>query len=352
MLAERVADFRCPRHGSPLSLRDPVATDGNVVSGTLVSPEGCTYPIEHGVPNFLEPASLTAIEANTQAEYDRVAERIYDVAMDWQFASMYEDEDAIRESMVDMLDFEPQSRVLEVGCGTGRDSFRLARRLGDGGELHMQDLSPGMVHACVRKMAAYDASMNFACSLDYSISSATALPFPDDAFDAVFHFGGFNQFGDLEKGAAELARVTKPGGRILIGDEAVAPWLKGTEFARIVTTNNALFDAEAPLWALPVGARDVVVRWIIGNCFYVIAFRKGEGVPPLNLDLPHEGWRGGTMRSRYFGQLEGVTLEAKAMAREAAAKSGVSVHAWLDRLVKAQAARDLGSAPGDAVETK
>jgi hypothetical protein len=75
----------------------------------------------------------------------------------------------------------------------------------------------------------------------------------------------------------------------------------------------------------------------------VIAFRKGDGPPPLDLDLPHQGWRGGTMRSRYFGQLEGVTPEAKALARQAAAKSGVSVHEWLDRLVRSQALLDLGT---------
>ena len=70
-----------------------------------------------------------------------------------------------------------------------------------------------------------------------------------------------------------------------------------------------------------------------------ISFTNGDGAPPLALDLPHEGWRGGSMRTRYFGQLEGVTPEAKALAREAAAAAGVSVHEWLDRLVKEGAGR-------------
>ena len=343
MRPERVGDFRCPRSGSALQLVDPVLRGDDVVSGTLVSAYGLVYPIDDGIPNFVDPAFLTPIEAYTKAEYDRVADEIYDVAVDWQFAAMYEDEDAVRESMVDMLDLTPGATVLEVGCGTGRDSFRLARRLGPDGRLHMQDLSPGMVRACVRKMSDRAVTRGFACSLDYSISNATALPFPDDVFDAVFHFGGFNQFGDLRKGAAELARVAKLGGCVVIGDEAVAPWLKGTEFEAIVTTNNALFKAEVPLAVLPEGARDVTIRWVIGNCFYVIGFRKGDGPPPLNLDLPHQGWRGGTMRSRYFGLLEGVTIETKALAKQAASKSGVSVHDWLDRLVKAGAAAVLGS---------
>jgi ubiquinone/menaquinone biosynthesis C-methylase UbiE len=342
MLMERVSDFRCPRTGAALKLIDPVRRGEEIISGSLVSPEGDVYPIENGVPNFVDPALLTAIEAQTKSEYDRVAEEIYDIAVDWQFAAMYEDENAVRESMVDMLAPHENDNVLEVGCGTGRDSFRLARRLGPHGRLHMQDLSPGMVSVCVRTMSELATTSPFACSLDYSVSNATSLPFPDDVFDAVFHFGGFNQFGDLRKGAAELTRVAKPGGRILIGDEAVAPWLKGTEFEAIVTTNNALFKAEVPLDVLPEGARDVDVRWIIGNCFYLIGFRKGSGPPPLNLDLPHKGWRGGTMRSRYFGVLEGVTVGSKSLARQAAAKAGVSVHEWLDRLIKAESAAVLG----------
>jgi ubiquinone/menaquinone biosynthesis C-methylase UbiE len=334
MRLERVGDFRSPSSLLELRLVDSVVRDGEVVVGALVSADGHRYPIENGIPDFLDPAFLSAGEVRTKAEYDLVADEIYDVAVDWQFAALYENEDEVRESMVDMLELTPDAAVLEVGCGTGRDSFRLARRLDAAGRLHMQDLSPGMVRSCVRKMSDLGRSSTFRCAVDYSVSNAMALPFPDGAFDAVFHFGGFNQFGDLKAGAAELARVTKTGGRIVIGDESVAPWLRNSEFAAIVTTNNALFAAEAPLAALPESARNVTVRWIMGNCFYVIGFSKGEGPPRLDLDLPHKGWRGGTMRTRYFGQLEGVTPEAKALAKQAAGKADVSVHEWLDRLIK------------------
>lgn len=327
MQSDRLQEIRCPRSGSALRL----------VSGCLVSDAGHEYPIEDGIPDFTDVAALTPDERRTRQDYDRVANDIYDTAVDWQFAALHDDEGKTRESMIDMLDLQPGARVLEVGCGTGRDSLRLARRLGPEGALYMQDLSPGMVRRCAEIMRH---SADVSCRLDYSVSNATALPFVDGLFDAVFHFGGFNQFGDLRLGAAELTRVTRVGGRIVIGDEAVAPWLIGTEFADIVITNNPLFEAEVPLATLPECARDVSVRWIAGNCFYVIGYTRGEGLPPLNLDLPHKGWRGGTMRSRYFGRLEGVTPEAKEMARKAAAESGVSVHQWLDQVVRAAAKGD------------
>jgi SAM-dependent methyltransferase len=341
MRADRLAILRCPVSGSPLTLSETSSSGGEIVSGKLISLDGAVYPIEQGVLNFLRSELLSPVEVETQAEYDRVAEEIYDVAVDWQFASLFEDENTVRESMVDMLHPAPGAQVLEVGCGTGRDSFRLARRLGPDGYLHLQDLSPGMVHTCVRKMSEYSRTAPFTCGLDYSVSSALSLPFADETFDAVFHFGGFNQFGNLPKAAAELARVTKLGGRVVFGDEAVAPWLKGTEFEGIVTTNNALFKFDAPLGALPVCARDVTIRWVMANCFYIVGFTKDDGPPPLNLDLPHKGWRGGTMRTRYFGLLEGVSLEAKALARKAADQCGLSVHEWLDRLVTSEALKDL-----------
>jgi ubiquinone/menaquinone biosynthesis C-methylase UbiE len=331
MIPADVETYRSPETLSPLRL------DGE----ELVSAEGNRFPVVDSVPNLLWPPDLSAIETKTKGEYDRVAEQIYDTALDWQFAALHEDEETVRELMVDMLGPKPDWRILEVGCGTGRDSYRLARRLSARGMLFMQDLSPNMVHTCVRRMAEYGQKLHFKCGLRYSISNAVYLPFASGFFDAVFHFGGFNEFSNHKRAAEEFARVVKPGGVVLFGDESVGPWLRGTEFGRIVTTNNPLFNHELPLKSLPVCARDVNVRWIMGNCFYVITFRKGDGPPLLDLDLPHKGWRGGTMRSRYFGVLEGVTPEAKELVKQAAASAGLSVHEWLDRVVRRQAAEDL-----------
>jgi ubiquinone/menaquinone biosynthesis C-methylase UbiE len=329
--------YRSPETLSPLALeRD-----------SLVAADGHRFAVEDGVPNFLWPAKLAEQESRTKSEYDRVAEQIYDAALNWQFAAINEEEEKVRELMVNMLDPKPGARILEVGCGTGRDSFRLARRLDTAGELFLQDLSPGMVHTCVKRMAEYDRQMHFRCRLRYSIANAAYLPFPSDFFDGVFHFGGFNEFSDPKRAAQEFARVVKQGGTVLFGDESVGPWLREAEFGKIVTTNNPLFAHRLPLESLPLCAREVNVRWIMANCFYVITFRKGDGPPPLNLDLVHQGWRGGSMRSRYFGVMEGVTPEAKELAKQAAARCGVSMHEWLDRLVRRQAGEDLAGKRGD-----
>jgi ubiquinone/menaquinone biosynthesis C-methylase UbiE len=304
----------------------------------LVSVDSQKFTIKNGVPDLVWPPDLSNQERLTRNAYDQMAEHIYDAALEWQFAVLYENEQNVREGMIDQLKLEPHHKVLEVGCGNGRDSFRIARRLGPKGALFMQDLSSVMVHECLRKMTnEYVPQHNLECVLDYSVSNAVHLPFADNSFDRVFHFGGFNEFSDHERGAAEFGRVVKPGGLVVFGDEAVGPWLKDKEFGRIVIANNPLFAHNVPLGVLPDFARNVCVRWIMGNCFYVISFVKGDGPPPLNMNLPHKGRRGGTLSSRYYGIMEGVTPDTKELANKAASRQGISVHEWLESNIKAAA---------------
>lgn len=327
-----VGVYVCPLTHAALELRNAAGADV-VDRGELVA-QGTSFKIDDGIPDFILPSMLSASELATQAEYQGVADRIYDVAVDWLFASFHENEDSVRESMIDLLEVGRGARVLEIGCGTGRDSFRIARRIG-GGELFLQDLSANMVRKTRQRLGERS---DLGCETHHFASSGRHLPFRDGYFDAVFHFGGFNNFSEQRKSMVEMARVARVGAKVVVGDESVPPWLEGTEFGEIVTTNNPMFKHKVPLDSLPPNARDVVVRWVLGGCFYLIDFKIGNGTPPLDLDLPHEGWRGGTMRTRYFGRLEGVTPEAKKMAIEAARRSGLSVHEWLDRIVR-QAAR-------------
>ena len=81
---------------------------------------------------------------------------------------------------------------------------------------------------------------------------------------------------------------------------------------------------------LPVEARDVVLRWIIGGVFYVFDFTIAEGEPVADFDFPIPGARGGTHRTRYYGNLEGVSLEVKDMVKKAQIKSGQSMYSWLN----------------------
>ncbi|MBT73237.1 MAG: hypothetical protein CMQ15_14570 [Gammaproteobacteria bacterium] len=62
-------------------------------------------------------------DSRSKEEYDYTAEDIYDNAIDWLFEVFYENEKSLREKMVDLLDIRNNSRVLEIGYGTGRDTY-------------------------------------------------------------------------------------------------------------------------------------------------------------------------------------------------------------------------------------
>jgi SAM-dependent methyltransferase len=174
------------------------------------------------------------------------------------------------------------------------------------------------------------------------VGNGLYLPFADGSLDAVFHFGGINMFSDVRGGLAEMTRIVRPGGRVVVGDESVPPWLRDTEFGQILMNSSAHYRSPLPLEAIPIEARDVVIEYILGGVFFLISFTVGVGTPAADFDFEIPGARGGTHRTRYLGQLEGVTTEAKALAQRAREKRGISMHHWLDEVVRAAARRDLG----------
>jgi ubiquinone/menaquinone biosynthesis C-methylase UbiE len=346
MKRELLEVYVCPLSYSRLSVSGTGTEE--IIEGELVSETGSRYSVHHGVPQFLPSALLSATEQETQAEYDATAEQKYDAAVDWLFRSFYENEDDVREQMIDLLRLTPDAKVLEIGSGTGRDSFRIARKLCEQGEFFVQDLSEQMVLKTRDRLEAESRRLGLTPKIHYFVSTARFLPFPDGFFDAVFHFGGFNNFTDPKKTLAEITRIVKQGGRVVFGDESLPPWLRGTEFGEMIVTNNPLFKHTVPLECLPLNAREVTLRWVLGGCFYLIDFKVGDGPPPVDIDLPHKGWRGGTIRTRYYGRLEGVTPEAREMAIEAAKAQGVSVHEWLDSLVRKAVETDRAKGRGAA----
>ena len=331
--------YRCPYTKEPLHV-EALERDGTeILTGSLVSSSGWRYPIQSGIPHLIRTDEEAISDREQQElEYYEASSDTYDAAMDWLFDSFYEDEESIREEMLSPLALQPTFRVLEIGCGTCRDSVQIARRLSNGGELFLQDLSPKMLYLGRERMRH---SGPFACRIEYSVGNAAHLPFPDRFFDAVFHFGGLNLFSDKRQALGEMNRVVRLGGRVVVGDEGLAPWLRETTYGRILINSNPLYEHGVPLDCLPENAGNVRIRWFLGNAFYLIEFTVGEGPPRVNLDLPIVGARGGTHRTRYYGKLEGVTVEAKEMADRAAQQLGMSMHEWLDRVVRAAASRDL-----------
>ncbi len=96
---------------------------------------------------------------------------------------------------------------------------------------------------------------------------------------------------------------------------------------------NPMFEEDLPLVDMPIEARNVNLSWVLGNTFYLIDFEVGVGEPTANFDFTIPGIRGGTYRTRYEGQLEGVRPEVKEKAWEFVKSKGLSMHDWLNEII-------------------
>ncbi|HEX4183824.1 MAG TPA: methyltransferase domain-containing protein [Caulobacteraceae bacterium] len=322
-------DYVCPD-----THRRLVATDLG-----LLRDDGKIYPflnghaeLAHPAPNFLDVVAAGDGSRASLAMYNtEAATATYRNFLDWLFATFRQDEGSFRRMLVGRLRPSAGDRVLVTGCGLGDDIPAILEAIGPDGEVQAQDISQTMVQEaaeCWRRERPDQARQVY-----FSTGDALRLPFADDAFDAAFHFGGINLFDDIGKGIEEMNRVVRPGGRVAISDEGVGPWLRNTEYGRMVITNNRLWAHPAPIDHLPPTVADVAVTWVLGNCFWIIDFTVTDALPAIDARVPHKGWRGGSMWTRHLGQLEGVTPETRAKVQEAAAAAGLSVHDWLETVL-------------------
>ena len=91
---------------------------------------------------------------------------------------------------------------------------------------------------------------------------------------------------------------------------------------------------------IPVEARNVNLSWILHGVVYCMEFEVGEGEPDADFDFDIPGKRGGTLRTRYYGKLEGVSPETKRLAQEAREKLDISMYEFLNQSIQ-KAANDI-----------
>ena len=103
----------------------------------------------------------------------------------------------------------PGARILDAGCGTGLDVATLASLVKPGGAVHGMDLSERMV-ALARERYGNTPGVSF------SAGSVSNIPFPDAHFDATFAMRTLQYLDDALPAVREMARVTKPGGRVAV----------------------------------------------------------------------------------------------------------------------------------------
>lgn len=114
------------------------------------------------------------------------------------------------EAVIERAQVGVGDSVLDIACGTGLVTRRAAEIVGPNGSVIGLDLNPGML-AAARSLGSPTGA-----TVEWHEASALDLPFDDGRFSAVVCQQGVQFFPDLGRAAAEMARVTAPGGRIAV----------------------------------------------------------------------------------------------------------------------------------------
>jgi demethylmenaquinone methyltransferase/2-methoxy-6-polyprenyl-1,4-benzoquinol methylase len=152
------------------------------------------------------PRAGTLEEPQVRAMFDRIAS-FYDVMNSVMTAGLHH---RWRARAADLARVGPGGRVLDVATGTGDLAVELVRRVGPGGEVVGTDFSEEMLARARQKAAAGGLDIAF------EWGNALELPYASDRFDAATVGFGARNFADLDRGLAEMTRVVRPGGRVVV----------------------------------------------------------------------------------------------------------------------------------------
>ncbi|MGH2978950.1 MAG: class I SAM-dependent methyltransferase, partial [Solirubrobacterales bacterium] len=117
-----------------------------------------------------------------------------------------------RKRLIGILEPRAGERVLEIGPGTGYYTFEMAERL-DGGQVDVFDIQQEMLDHVMR-----EANRRGATNVSPALGDAQSLPYADDSFDAVVLITVLGEIPDQDRALREIARVLRPGGRLVVGE--------------------------------------------------------------------------------------------------------------------------------------
>jgi demethylmenaquinone methyltransferase/2-methoxy-6-polyprenyl-1,4-benzoquinol methylase len=196
-----------------------------------------------------DPRSGRLPAGEVRAMFDRIAPR-YDLLNRVMTAGL---DGRWRESAAAAADLAAGDAALDVCTGTGDLAFALARRVTPSGRVVGLDFAEAMLAQAREKAGVRGVDARFVQG------DALALPFGDDEFDAATVAFGIRNVADLDAGLAEMARVVRPGGRVVIL-EITAPrrlrWFYDLWFDRLVPLLGRLLGRDGDAYSyLPASVK-------------------------------------------------------------------------------------------------
>lgn len=193
-------------------------------------------------------------------------------------------DDAFTTFVKDTLQPRPGRKILDVGCGTGTAEVKLSRLRLTQVDLVAVDLIPERVVVARAAARAHNIEAHFAAA------DACALPFASGSFDSVFCVAVLQHIGDVKKAVGEMARVTRPGGRIV----AVEPDNSARYFYSSVDEGMRAHDAAQRFFSAVAEARGDATEMAVGPQLPTLFAQTG--IEPLSVNLfPVSGARLGTV---------------------------------------------------------
>jgi ubiquinone/menaquinone biosynthesis C-methylase UbiE len=247
--------LRTPGGGASLSL----------TAAGLQSSDGELFAVIDGLPRLLR--GVAAHDSRWRWFYDLWAP--FYLPVERFAATMLLQIDLAPEQarMVRALPIDPGARVLEVSPGPGVFQPWLAAAVGPKGALAAVDLSSGMATQCAAR-TRHQAPRPLIV-----VGDGMALPFADGAFDCVFHFGGIQLFADPPLALKEFARVVRPGGHVMVGDEGFSPDIAANDRRRrLFSTINPGFGASRPPVPPELELEDE--RWVYGGFAWLWTLKR------------------------------------------------------------------------------
>jgi len=168
------------------------------------------------LPVLVSDTPGTLEETQVRAMFDRIA-GLYDLMNTVMTAGLHH---AWRRRAADLAAVGPGDRALDVATGTGDLALELYGRVTPGGSVVASDFSERMLELARAKASArprpHDGDDGGDPHLRFETANALSLPYEDDEFDAATVGFGARNFSDLGRGLQEMARVVRPGGRVVV----------------------------------------------------------------------------------------------------------------------------------------